>query len=230
MNCGKARQFYLAGRDGSLDEARRMKLGEHLARCSSCAAYVREMDASLDLLKGLPELTVSEEFEWNVKRRILQEKTKLIRRQEGVRFGERWWAGRFAAGAAVAAAVVVAVVFLYFESGRERVAVVKSVSVQSPAAVASRVSYGGAGSITDVMETGMYPGPRMVSDNLFQRDTGGGVMRQAPFRLVSVSREDSLALENELLKQRIANLERQLAILKKMLYEERMNRSNSSLP
>lgn len=230
MNCRKARQFYLAERDGSLNEAQRMKLEKHLARCSSCAEFVGEMDASLALLKGLPELAVSEGFEWNVKRLILQEKTKLIRRQEGIRFGERWWAGRFAAGAAAAAAVVIAVVVFGLEWGRERVSVVKSIPVQETGVVASGASYVGPEATADFAETGVYSGPRMVSDNLFRRETGSGIVRQAPFQIVSVSREDSLMQENELLKRRLANLERQLVILKSMLYEERMNRSNLSLP
>jgi hypothetical protein len=229
MNCRKAQELYCAGRDGLLDEPRRMKLAKHLARCSSCAAFACEMDASLDLVKGLPELAASDGFEWNVKRRILQEKTKLIRRREAVRFGERWWAGRFTAGAVAAAVVVVAVMLFGLEWGRGRVAVVKSVPAEQRGAVTSVTPYGGPGSGAEMTETGMYPGPRMVSDNLYRRETGG-VVRQGPFQLVSVSREDSLMQQNELLKQRIASLERQIVVLKSMLYEERTNRTNLSLP
>jgi len=227
MNCSKARQLYGAGRDGALGEADRMKLETHLARCSACAAFVREADASLDLLRGLPELSVSEGFEWNVKRRILQEKSKLFRRPEGVRFGERWWAGRFATGAVAAAAVVLAVGV--FGVGREhnRAPFVKEVPARESTAIASRASHRPAGPTgVGVMETGAYVEPRVVTSEFVGRG-GPGVasgLRQSPFQLVPVSREDSLTQENELLKRRIAELERQLAMYKRALYEQRLGR------
>jgi hypothetical protein len=70
----------------------------------------------------------------------------------------------------------------------------------------------------------------MVSDNIFTIERGGESVRQSPFEAVAGSREDSLAQENELLKQRIQRLERQLVIYKGMLDKERIQRLNMSLP
>ncbi len=230
MSCRKARELYFAGRDETLDEIRRMKLERHLAGCPDCAAFVRESDASLGLLKGLPEIAPSEGFEWNVKRRILQEKARMIRRQEGTRFGERWWAGRFAVGAAAAVIAVGSFVLFDLERGHERVPSVKSVAVRETGAGVAAPAYGRAGAVADVAARGMGSGPRMVSDNLFRSETASDVMRSTPFHLVPVSHEDSLTQENVLLKRRLADLERQVAALKTMLYEERLDRARRSMP
>jgi hypothetical protein len=230
MSCRKARELYFSGRDEALDEIRRMKLERHLAGCPDCAAFVRESDASLGLLKGLPEIAPSEGFEWNVKRRILQEKARIIRRQEGTRFGERSWAGRFAVGAAAAVIAVGSFVLFDLDGARERVPSVKSVAVrETPARVAAPV-YARSGAVADVAAVGVGSGPRMVSDNLFRSEVASDVMRSSPFKLVPVSREDSLTQENALLKRQLAELERQVAALKTMLYEERLDRARRSMP
>ena len=111
MKCRKALDMYFASRDGLLDEMGRLRLAEHLGRCAACARYVKEMDASLDALAGLPELSPSEGFEWNVKRRIHEERN-LPRRSDALfpAVGRRW-ASNFAFGASAAAAIVIAAIF-----------------------------------------------------------------------------------------------------------------------
>ena len=232
MKCRKAQDLYFLSRDGALDEAGRMELARHLAHCYSCGLLVKEMEASLDAARSLPELSVGEGFEWNVKRRIMQEKSKLMRRDvEANPFGEKRWVSRFMVGAAAAAAVVlVAATFAVQRIGMNEPKVrevsrenrANTTLIQAPSAHEDVLS--------DYRMTGAYAGPRMVSDNIFTIERGGESMNQSPFEIVAGSREDSLARENELLRRRLQRLERQLMIYKGMLDKERMQRINTSLP
>jgi hypothetical protein len=231
MKCEKAHHLYFESRDGLLDEPGRMKLVEHLSACSSCARFVKEMEASLERAKELPELTVPDGFEWNVKRRILQERTKLMRRENIVQFGDRRWFSRFAIGGAAAAAVVVLAAVLTIQQTKTPVPSVTRIAPEDGASnTAMTVPYGSGGISGNFFIPGSYAGPRMVSDNILAVERGGDRAGQAPFQFVAGSREDSLARENEMLKVRIQNLDRQIMILRSMLDRERMRQINTSLP
>lgn len=227
MKCRKAQDLFFKSRDGALDEVEGLALTRHLARCPSCALFVKEMEASLETIAGLPEPQVSEGFEWNVKRRILREKSQLMRREGALPFGEKWWMSRFAVGAAAAAAiVVVASIFAVERLGAPRTVVEEAAPLSSrgsaPALPVSSVDDGSFGGYT--------AGPRMVSDNIYTFERGGETARQSPFDIVASSREDALTRENEMLKRRIDNLERQIVWLKGLLDKERMQRLDMSLP
>ena len=86
------------------------------------------------------------------------------------------------------------------------------------------------GAITDYAMGGSCTGPRMVSDNIFTVERGAENVRQSPFQFVSGSHEDSLARENDVLRRRVRNLERQIMLLNSMIDKERMQRINTSLP
>jgi|WetSurMetagenome_2_1015567.scaffolds.fasta_scaffold17982_4 hypothetical protein len=232
MKCRRAQDLYFLSRDGALDEAGRMELARHLGHCSSCGLLVKEMEASLDAARSLPEIPVSEGFEWNVKRRIMQEKSRLMRRDvEGNPFGEKRWVSRFALGAAAAAAVViVAATFVVQRIGTNEPKIREVAFESAPGGALIQTPSTDEGLFSDYRMTGSYAGPRMVSDNIFTIERGGESMRQSPFEVVAGSREDSLTQENELLKRRIERLERQLGIYKGMLDKERMQRLNNSLP
>ncbi|MDD4856545.1 MAG: hypothetical protein PHD74_00410 [Candidatus Krumholzibacteria bacterium] len=232
MKCTKAQDLYFWSRDDRLDEAGRMELARHLAQCPSCALFVREMDESLDAARSLPHLEVSEGFEWNVKRRILQEKSKLMRGEPGMlAFREKRWMSRFAFGAAAAAAVVAAFALFALQRTGTFEPQVKEIARQtSPSGSASRLPASDDGLAADYSMIGSYTGLRMVSDNIFTAERGAEGVRQSPFQFVAGSREDSLARENELLKRRIGRLERQIMLLNGMLDKERMQRLNMSLP
>jgi hypothetical protein len=232
MKCNKAQDLYFWSRDDRLDEAGRMELARHLAQCPSCALFVKEMEASLDAARSLPALEVSEGFEWNVKRRILQEKSKLMRRETGVlAFRDKRWISRFAFGTTVAAAVVAVFALLALQrSGSFEPRVREIAAETSSSGFANRYPASDDGLVADYSMIGSYTGPRMVSDNIFAVERGGESIRQSPFQFVASSREDSLARENELLKRRIGRLERQIMLLNGMLDKERMQRLNMSLP
>jgi hypothetical protein len=230
MKCTKAQDLYFLSRDNALDDARGIELARHLVSCPECALFV-----SLNALRSLPDVAAPEGFEWNVKRRILQEKSKLMRSHiESSPFGGRRWMSRFAFGAAAAAIIVCGAVFS-----------IQRMEVFAPRVREIASSSGGPGSSIQIPTTddgvfgdyavtgamsGTYAGPRMVSDNIFTVERSTESVRQSPFQFVSGSREDSLARENELLKRRVRNLERQILLLNSMLDKERMQRINMSLP
>jgi hypothetical protein len=231
MKCNKAQDLYFLSRDGALDEAGRMALARHLAHCASCALFVEEMEASLDAACSLPELSVSDGFEWNVKRRIMQEKSRLMRRDaEASPFGGRLWVSRFAVGAAAAAVVMFAATFAAQRIGMHEPRIKEVPREERSSAILIPAPDAHNDLLSDYRMGGAFAGPRMVSDNIFTIERGGESVRQSPFDVVAGSREDSLAQENELLKRRVQRLERQLLIYKSMLDKERMQRLNMSLP
>jgi hypothetical protein len=232
MKCSKAQDLYFASRDDVIDEPGRMALARHLAECPSCARFVSEMDAALDAARQLPELSAPEGFEWNVKRLIMQEKSKLMRsRSAALPFGDRRWLSRFTVGAAAAAAVVVlAAVFAVQRMGtpEPRVKGIARASGEAPAEL--QIPAADEGVIADYSMGAYAAGPRMVSDNIFTMGRAGEGAPPSPFQSVSLSREDSLTRENEALKRRVAGLERQIMLLNGMLDRERMQRLEMSLP
>jgi hypothetical protein len=232
MKCSKAQDLYFLNRDGALDEAGRMELARHLAHCPACELLVKELEASLDAARALPELSVSEGFEWNVKRRILQEKSRLMRREvEANPFGEKRWALRFALGAAAAAVfVIAATTFVVQRIGMNEPRVREVARDERSSAAPLQTPAVEGDVLADYHGAGTFAGPRMVSDNIFTFERGGESISQSPFEVVAATREDSLARENELLKRRIQRLERQIVLYRGMLDKERMQRLNNSLP
>jgi hypothetical protein len=227
MKCTKAQDFYFANRDGLLNEADRLQLAEHLTRCSACAEFFKEMDASLALLSKLPEMSPSEGFEWNVKRRIHAERNRMLRSERRAPFREGRWMMRFAVGAAAAAVVLAGV----FAMGRFTAPGPSVRALDGAERAAARYSPSSVEqSAFEYMPSGGFTGPRMVSDNVFSISRRPEGAEQSPFKFVAGSREDSLMRENELLRRRIENLERQVLYLKNVIERERAQRINLSLP
>ncbi|RJR28443.1 MAG: zf-HC2 domain-containing protein [Candidatus Latescibacterota bacterium] len=229
MKCTKAQELYYASRDGFLDESGRMRLAEHLASCPSCALFVKETDACLGVLRDLPELSPSEGFEWNVKRRIHEERNRLGLR-EGASIGAaRRWMPSFALGAAAAAVVAVAAIFAFGRFGAPETSAPTVARSGRPSGTVS-TGYVDQGAYFDYAPGGGYAAPRMVSDNVISIGTGPEAAEESAFRFVSGSREDSLMRENELLRRRIDGLERRMILLQQALERERAQRLNLSLP
>jgi hypothetical protein len=230
MRCNKMRDLYFASRDGRLDESERMRLARHIAECPSCSLFVREMDASLNAAKGLPELSAPEGFEWTVKRRILEERTKLMRRENAMEIGGRVWASRFGLGAAAAAIVVLVAAFAMDRPGSRAPSVKEIAGQERVSGVAGQASPMGDGALVGFSDGGFYTGPRMVSGDIVTVGGGPEATREEPFRFVGSAREDSLARENAMLKKRIESLGREIVILKSMLDEQRRQRANTPSP
>lgn len=210
----------LRNRDGLLNEAERMKLHRHLEQCEPCALYLRELESSLDLLQELPEMELSENFDWNLKRRIALEKSKLMRNQAGPVFGDFAWGSRFVTAAAATLVVVLAGAWFFFQgerfTPRREPMVVESATRPAPRELnRNNIFYTSQG----------YPGGiELVSDNPFEDYAGRGQYSQQPFSVVSQQRVDYLIRENTILRQSLQVYKEQNAQLRKLLQEERARR------
>ena len=119
MRCRTAKDYFCRNRDGTLDEAARMRLQEHLSQCPECAEFCGEMDGCLEMLEDLSEIEVSENFEWNLKRRIAMEKSKAMRSRGVSDVGGLVWGSKFVAAAA--ATLVIALAGAWMLVGRDSV-------------------------------------------------------------------------------------------------------------
>ncbi len=230
MRCSKVRDYYLRNRDGLLNEVEKMKLEEHMDGCSSCADFARGMDRCLGLLADLPEMSPSESFEWNLKRAILHEKTKIMRRQSNVSFGDWRWGMKFVTSAAAAAFVIIAGTWYLSRGGGDAALPGGSSSVtsvrSSPAKLSPR-DYG----IINYTSSAYSPTRRSTPYNLVDRTvvpqqvnyTGSYAFSGAQSSgFATDSTRDALAKENEFLWKRVENLEREVMVLQRLLSQERM--------
>ncbi len=233
MRCAKVRDYYLRNRDGLLNEVEKMKLEEHMDRCAACAKFAGEMDRCLDLLVDLPEMSPSENFEWNLKRAVLHEKTRLMRRQSSVSFGDWRWGMKFVTSAAAAALVIIAGTWYISQSGGERAVFGGSPSVTgapSPSVKLTPRDYG----IINFTSSAYRPTRRNTPYNLVDQTvgaqpvnyTGSYGTRELPASgFATDSREDSLMKENEFLWKRVENLELEIMVLQRRLAQERARRA-----
>ncbi|UCF06203.1 MAG: hypothetical protein JSV33_04020 [bacterium] len=224
MRCKKAQDCYFKNRDGLLNEAEKMKLQEHLSDCKTCADFSIEMDRCLGLLKDLPDVSPSENFEWNIKRRILEEKSRMIRSREGSPFGQWRWGVKFAASAAAAAVLVFTGVWFLLGHGEDPALRSTVTAVHTPSRQSRVPSMPRNYEILDM--TGMnYPqNMRMVSGNLGLTRRGSSSEIYMPFEDAAISRSDSLAKINLLLKRHIQGLEAENRALRQYLSQVRSRR------
>ncbi|MCD6380620.1 zf-HC2 domain-containing protein [bacterium] len=217
MKCFKAREYYFKNRDGLLNEAERMRLQDHLAGCQDCALFKNEMDESLELLGELSEPKVSENFEWNVKRRIAREKVDILRKQSRLNDNSAW-GFKFLAGAAAMIIIVLSGAW-YFYSGTQQgpgePLQMSSTYENSGAEVASGGDYGAI----RFTNTGYPTGFKMVSDDLYEYGADNNYDRQLSSQVLDQSRLHYLKKENLLLRNRVIKLKRENIILRRMLDE-----------
>ncbi len=225
MRCRKARELYFKNRDGLLKEAAKMKLQEHLHNCQSCTSFAGEMDRSLDLLGQLPEVSPSEGFEWNLKRRILHEKARVMRRQETSFFGEWRWGRKFVASAAAVAAIAFTGMWLIIEGDSQPTSGPKKLAKSSRSATVRKRSTLRDYGIIDFAGSGSTEGKMIVSNGITSVGSSGQeYARQLPFQFAEEPGETSLRKQNELLRIHIENLERENLILRRLLSKERTRR------
>ncbi len=229
MRCQKAREFCLKNRDGMLDEIEKMMLEKHVNNCPECASYAKEMNCCLDLLCDLPELSPSENFEWNLKRAILQEKTRRVRLADGVSIGEWRWGVKFVASAASIAVIVLVGVWFAFRNPAE--VQINSTLPSARNGVSGRSvrltprDYG----IVNFTSSGYQTTGRGVQGNPYDRGVytqpllvngSGRTSTMSPVQFAASSREDSLMVENQFLWRRLENLEREVMVLQRILSRE----------
>ena len=217
MRCRTAKEYFCRNRDGTLDEAARMRLQEHLNVCPECAEFCGEMDGCLEMLEGLSEMEVSENFEWNLKRRIAMEKAQAMRSQASGIVGGWVWGSKFIAAAA--ATLVIALAGAWMLAGRDSTDIVageklaqEAVRTASPRRQQGEVRF---------TQTGYPAGIQYVSDDYLGNVPLDENSRQLPFSMASDPRMDYLLRENELLRRKVEGLRMQNAYLQKLLVRQR---------
>ncbi len=220
-------------RDGLLNEVEKMMLEKHVNSCPECAVYAKEMNCCLDLLCDLPELSPSENFEWNLKRAILQEKTRRVRLAETSSISEWRWGVKFVASAASVAAIVLVGVWFAFRSPAEMQ--IRSTrapggndtpgrSVQLSPRDYGIINFTSSGYQTSGRGTQGYPYDRSAYAQPLLVNGSDRAYTMHPVQFATSSREDSLMTENQFLWRRLENLEREVMVLQRLLSQERMRR------
>jgi anti-sigma factor RsiW len=108
MDCDTFLERYSDYRDGLLAAAEYAECDDHLAECAHCARYDRVVAGGVQVLRGLPELEVSDDFMERLQHRLWHEQDDMA----AARARRASRAPRRAAGVAVAAAATVAAVAL----------------------------------------------------------------------------------------------------------------------
>lgn len=216
MRCRKARGLYFKNRDGLLGELGRMRLQEHLEGCAECASFTGEMERSLALTGELDELEPSENFEWNFKRRIMQEKALIMRRGEKFIFGGWRWGFKFVGAAVAAMAVIMACLFFLVQDEREERREPGLASAGQAASTGRGFVPQGSGMIS-FTGTGYSFDRSAAMRGSYGADRGLGILVETPFKSVADLERDSLAEKNRMLTRRIGDLEKENYVLRRLL-------------
>ncbi|MCK4538648.1 MAG: hypothetical protein KAV42_07630 [Candidatus Krumholzibacteria bacterium] len=224
MRCSKAKEYILKNRDGLLTEAEQIQLQVHLEICLKCARYAREIDECLDMLVDLPDMAVSESFEWNLKRRIAFEKSRVMRTQAGAVFGDSGWGPSFVAGMAAMIVIVLAGAWFFFGDhfGGQDPAV--SANANLARQNTTTIPVDGPGIDINYTRTGYPAGIRMVSDDFMGGNPGDSYSRQSPFSLESERKLEYLTKENEALREYVEYYKRENIYLKRLLLQRSSKR------
>ncbi len=216
MRCRTARDYFCRHRDGTLDEANRMRLQEHLNQCPECAEFCGEMDGCLELLGKLSEIETSENFEWNLKRRIALEKSRAMRSRATAEVGGWVWGSKFIA--ATAATLVIMLAGAWMLAGRDAGELTDGERLSQEAIRTSAPRQQGEVRFT---QTGYPAGIQYVSDDYLGNVPLEETSRQLPFSMASDPRMDYLLRENELLRRQVERLRLQNAYMQRLILKQR---------
>ena len=216
MRCRTARDYFCRHRDGMLDEATRMRLQEHLDRCPECAEFCGEMDGCLKLLGDLGDIEASENFEWNLKRRIAMEKSRAMRNRVTTGVGGWIWGSKFIA--ATAATLIIVLAGTWMLAGRYPGELTDRERLSQETIRTSGPRQRGEVRFT---QTGYPAGIQYVSDDYLGTVQLDETSRQLPFSMASDPRMDYLLRENELLRRQIERLKLENSYMRKHLMKQR---------
>ncbi len=220
MICRTARDYYLRSRDKKLDEAEKIRLQQHLSVCPDCALYCREMDDCLSLLDTLPEMELPESFDWNVKRMIALEKSRVMRERAGSIFGNPAWGKKFVFSAAAVFMIVLAGAWFILDDNSSQDLSLGNLAQADVKAVASERAYNSI----RYTKTGYPAGIKMVSDDFYGRGDMDSYNRQLPFSMESERRLEYLLRENKVLREYIVLYKEENLRLKRMLLQKSSRR------
>lgn len=217
MRCSTAKDYFCRNRDGTLDEAERMRLQEHLNECPECAGFCGEMDGCLEMLGDLREIEVSENFEWNLKRRIAMEKSKAMRSRAGGDVGGLVWGSKFVAATAATLIIALAGAWMLIGNGSDDITAGEKLARETVRTSAPRQQQGEV----RFTQTGYPAGVRYVSDDYLGNVAQGESSKQLPFGMASDPRMDYLLRENELLRRKVERLKLENAYMQRLLVKRR---------
>ena len=227
MRCKKAKEDYLSNRDGMLTEPEKIRLQQHLEICAGCTGFAREMDECLGVLGDLPDMEVSDNFEWNLKMKIAREKSRMMRDHGTPLFGGNQWGMKFVASMAATMIIVLAGAFFVLRSNgvfpdrnTPQVPAARQVAERDVSAIPSerpRVN-------VNYTESGYPAGIRMVSDDFLGAGPADSYSRQSPFSMESERQVECLVKENEALKKYLEHYKAENAYLKKLLLQRSTKR------
>ncbi|MBN2185514.1 MAG: zf-HC2 domain-containing protein [Candidatus Krumholzibacteriota bacterium] len=213
MRCRTARELYLGSRDNTLDELERIKLQQHMEVCPECADYFREMDDCLSLLDTLPEVELPESFDWNVKRMIALEKSRVMREKAGSILENPVWGMKFVTSAAAVMVIVLAGAWFFTGGGFKSSSTTEQLAQVGDKAVTAARS----GRNINYTSTGYPAGIRMVSDDFYGNSGGDSYRRVQPFSMESERRIEYLVRENKVLREYIDYYKSENVKLKRMI-------------
>jgi hypothetical protein len=161
MNCGEFLAGYTEFRDGVVSWEREEDFLSHLEACESCARYDRVVRGGIDVLLGLPELEVSDDFGERLQHRLyhVDDETSFAARR--VNAGTAW--GTMGVAAMIALAAWVPMMLPAGASDAAPVLAVEAASTYDvlPLHTASEAGYTSAGLTARLEEVGVkvYPLP-----------------------------------------------------------------------
>lgn len=125
MDCQKFLAGYSEWRDGTLSWAERVEFEVHVDECPSCARYDHVVSGGVDVLHGLPELEVSEDFGERLRH-------SLYHVDEEMRLERRRGTPVVATGTLAIAATLAAAAWVPLMQPRETVGTLPAVAVSAP--------------------------------------------------------------------------------------------------
>ncbi|MFH1756388.1 MAG: zf-HC2 domain-containing protein [Candidatus Latescibacterota bacterium] len=117
MKCRRAKQLVFDFLDGVIVDHDRISLETHLNECESCEKFTTQVSRSLDLLHRAPEEMPGDNFNWQVKLKIAQEKNLLSDAITAQKHLFKTWNIRFALSAVSTFALILASGFFLWSSG-----------------------------------------------------------------------------------------------------------------
>jgi len=185
MKCRIAKKLTFEFVDGLENDTKRLELEKHLAGCKDCDKFATQLTRSLDLLHRAPQETTDDNFAWNVRLKLNQERAAA--RTGSVSYGTiiRSWNLRYATAAVAAAAVVLVGGLFVMDYG---VTPVSTQSEYAPRLATEKTPAPRFGaSSPDVAATIQRPSPTPVSDPMTRRD---GQPIEGPPQFITQTRPD----------------------------------------
>jgi hypothetical protein len=117
MRCRSARKLVFEFLDGLTDDAKRLNLEKHLAECTECEKLASKLTRSMDLLHRAPLESPDENFAWNIRLKLNQERNAIQQSSISLTALLRSWNLRYATAAVAGFAAVVVVGLFAVNSG-----------------------------------------------------------------------------------------------------------------